>query len=95
MCGLDPRRVTLRGNEVRACWVGAPNSRYPDPPPGAPGRGALGPTVADGTTRVARTFVPVEDVGGLGEAAPLVKPPGTPEPAPDPGIWSLWGDAET
>ena len=53
--------------------------------------GSLAP---DGTPHIPRTFVPVEDLASPGRPPPAVTPP-VAEPAPDPGSWSLWGDAET
>lgn len=94
MCGLDRKRVTLRGNEVRACWVGAPMSQYPDVPVGSPRRAPMMPAADDGATRVPRTFVPVEDGRSPGSQPSIVPPAAAPDTAPDPGIWSLWGDAE-
>jgi hypothetical protein len=93
MCGLDPKRVTLRGSEVRACWVPATGAGAVLPT-GAPTRRTTAvPARIDPEARPVRTFVPVEELAARGEAVQAVQV--TPaEPAPDPGTWSLWGDAE-
>jgi hypothetical protein len=95
MCGLNPRKVTLRGNEVRTCWVGAPASRY-DSDPAAATRAATPRTgAADTPARQVRTFVPVEDVAAARDARPAPVLPAMPaDAASDQGTWSLWGDAE-
>lgn len=68
LCGLDPRRVPLRGTEMLACWVAADTTGAlggPDDPPDDPARVMVlaGPAASAASgSRVGRTFVPIESL---------------------------------
>lgn len=96
LCGLDPRRAALRGDEMRACWVA------PDPPAVlTPHRHAAQATLPPGRqpasrgTARGRTFVPVDELerAPASVAATAESPAPAASPHPERG-WSLWGDAE-
>ena len=94
MCGLDPRRVTLRGNEVRACWVAATGAGAALPTGAPTHRATAVPSRIDAEARPSRTFVPVEDLTACGEGTQAASTVTPGEPVSDPGPWSLWGDAD-
>jgi hypothetical protein len=94
MCGLDPRRVTLRGNEVRACWVPATGAGAVLPTGAPTRRTTTVPARIDAEARPVRTFVPVEDLVARGEGLEATSPVTPGEPVSDSGPWSLWGDAD-
>jgi hypothetical protein len=104
VCGLDPRRPTLRATEIRPCWTAA---AVPEVGAGESGdvaraadhhaaAGARATVAGPSTSRTARTFIPVD------ELAPREAPRA--RPAADPGIgpatsrtadrWSLWAELE-
>lgn len=73
LCGLDPRRSALRGDEIRTCWMAAtpvaatpvvapPAAAVAEPEPVATrGTDPRSGTPLDGpSTKRPRTFVPVE-----------------------------------
>jgi hypothetical protein len=76
MCGLDPRRLALRGTEMRACWDAAATTGSLGP--GDPGLDAPEPMVPalvpvmaaaeSSVGRPVRTFVPVATADQAGEA---------------------------
>ena len=96
LCGLDPRRVPLRGTEMRACWEAAETTGTLSPIPV--------PALAAAGGRTGRTFVPVdgpETPAGApysGVAVMATDEDRAPAPAARPrripGGWSLWGDFE-
>ncbi|MDP2349993.1 MAG: hypothetical protein Q8M74_02430 [Chloroflexota bacterium] len=108
LCGLDPRRVPLRGTEMLTCWVAADTTGVLgglDDPPDDPARVMVlaGPAASAASgSRVGRTFVPIESLAAAGpsQAAGVIAAAGEPVPAPVirarriPGGWSLWGDFE-
>jgi hypothetical protein len=62
-CGLDRRRLPLRGDEIRACWTGSPGSAGVDASAGpgiARSQGTLPPT--RGGDPSPRTFVLVDEL---------------------------------
>ena len=90
MCGLDPRRLALTGGEMRACWA-APDA-VEEAVPGRPVAQLTGRST-DGTGRVPRTFVPVDELAAA--PAPEPRPVLAPAPVARPSTaWSLWGDQE-
>jgi hypothetical protein len=107
LCGLDPKRLALRGTEMRACWEAADTTGSLGPD----AHGPVGPAlvqvmVAAGssTGRPGRTFVPVatgdpaDEERFHGIAVMAAAGDGAPVPAVRPrripGLWSLWGDFE-
>ena len=108
LCGLDARRVPLRGTEMLACWVAADTTGVlggPDGPPDDPTRVMVlaGPAASAASgSRVGRTFVPIESLAAAGpsQAAGVIAAAGERVPTPVvsarriPGGWSLWGDFE-
>jgi hypothetical protein len=64
VCGRDPRRLALRGTEMRACWEAAHTTGTMGPPDDAERVPMMVATGAVGATsgRPARTFVPVESL---------------------------------
>jgi hypothetical protein len=94
MCGLDPRRVTLRGSEVRACWVPSTGAGAAPPAGASTRRTTAVPGRVDPDTRPVRTFVPVEELAGRGDAGPVVTAVTPADSASETGGWSLWGDAD-
>ncbi len=104
LCGLDPRRGALRGDEIRDCWTAASTAAVDGLPPSTPMAAAPDPG-----RRPARTFVPVDELGALdaGSRSAAIAGPapgsadagrarrGTPgRVAAAGGGWSLWGDLE-
>ena len=93
LCGLNPRKLALRGTEVLPCWeaVAAADdtTAIHDLVGIVPrGRDEAGPGHAS------RTFVPVDELRAAKDGS-------VPAPAPVPvggtvgnGRWSLWGDPE-
>jgi hypothetical protein len=75
LCGLDPKRLALRGTEMRACWEAAATTGSLGPGPFGPDApGAFGPVpvpvmAAAGSSvgRPVRTFVPVATSDPVGE----------------------------
>jgi hypothetical protein len=107
-CGLDRKRLPLRGDEIRACWEGRPGVIVADQPP-APlpvHRLRMGQAAEQDRTAVRRLeFVPVgEDAKPARRArksAPNDAANAKPQPQPQPGTsvpaepaWNLWGDLE-
>lgn len=94
LCGLDPRRLALRGTEMRACWIA--RGAADDVPVGD------GIAAETATTRLAgdagptgtRTFVPVDEPDRPSPSAALPVAPVRPAATPERGAWSLWGDLE-
>ncbi|MFL5779636.1 MAG: hypothetical protein ACJ761_11950 [Chloroflexota bacterium] len=93
-CGLDPRRGPLRGDEIRGCWEGLPDTAAPSKTPTRPDPGA------PANARPRLEFVPVNPaqvrppLGRRRQASSkptesAVQPAVTPEPG-----WNLWGDPE-
>ena len=108
LCGLDARRVPLRGTEMLACWEAADTTGLlggPDGPPDDPARVMVlvGPAASTASgSRAGRTFVPIESLAAAGpsQAAGVIAAAGARVPPPVirarriPGGWSLWGDFE-
>ncbi len=107
LCGLNPRRAALRGDEIRDCWTAPAPMALDDPPIS----GAIA-TAPDPTRRPPRTFVPVDELtaidAGAGPSVTEAPVAGTPVAGALPatpagrsdaggvaaGGWSLWGDVE-
>lgn len=89
LCGLDPRRLALRGSEIRECWV-APAFRAEAEPERAVARPVAAP--GDPDAQRGRTFVPVGEV--LPAREPAVAASAASTGAPANGAWSLWGDLD-
>jgi hypothetical protein len=107
LCGLDPRRIALRGDEMRACWSAA--AIAPDAPARQPQPMTLVVSTgvaASGTGTGGRTFVPVDAAEPLPGPGTTTADTGSPVPAAisagtsTPGAtdtahrWSLWGELE-
>ena len=104
-CGLDRKRLPLRGDEIRACWEGRPGAMADEQPP-APvpvHRLRAGQAADQDRTGVRRLeFVPVgEDAKParrVRKPAPDDEPPRQPPtldaPVPPEPAWNLWGDLE-
>ena len=94
LCGLDMRRLALRGTEMHGCWE-APEGEDAE----VVGMAIGGDTVTDpGATK--RTFVPVEVAAAAGGPGVSRREPARPRPSTTrrprtiPGGWSLWGEVE-
>ena len=107
VCGLDPRRLALRGSEMRACWEAATTTGSLGPVAPGPGSPEMIPVMAAASfpaDRPVRTFVPVvtgepaADRQFAGFPVQATFEDETPVPAVRPrripGYWSLWGDFE-
>ncbi|MEO8438186.1 MAG: hypothetical protein ABI562_06970 [Chloroflexota bacterium] len=104
-CGLDLKRLPLRGDEIRGCWE--PAVALPEAPMTGVSKLAPAPLdPAEERTSVRKLeFVEVRTSTAKGRAKTAAgasratlpvdddEPPVTVVPAADPG-WSLWGDAE-
>ena len=97
-CGLDRRRLPLRGDEMRACWEAAASSSV-DPGTDTP---AEPPRILRTGVRP-REFVPVEIVAAAAGPATALPAAGTSEPAlavvapgslADADRVTLWADPE-
>jgi hypothetical protein len=77
-CGLDPRRATLRGDEIRPCWEAQPVT--------APASVAPGPRT---DVRRRLDFVPIDEP----PSEPVEPAPVAPRPDPGAG-YMLWADPE-
>ncbi|MCJ7712551.1 MAG: hypothetical protein MUQ32_17165 [Chloroflexi bacterium] len=107
VCGLDPRRLALRGTEMRACWEAADTTGSLGPAAPGPGSPVMIPVMAAASfsaERQVRTFVPVVTgepaADGQSAGFPVLTASEDDTPAPTvrprriPGYWSLWGDFE-
>jgi hypothetical protein len=109
-CGLDRKRLPLRGDEIRACWEGRLGVRVDEQPSAPPPvhRLRAGQAADQDRTAVRRLeFVPVgEDAkparGARTSAkhdeanATHTRQPRTPgAPLPAEPAWNLWGDLES
>jgi len=105
-CGLDRKRLPLVGDEIRACWEGAPAADAPaDPPRAAP---SVSPAANDRTAVRRLDFVPV--LPAAQPAPEPARPKRSPNAAARPratpvdpagsgtrtgdAAWSLWGELD-
>ncbi|MEW6224901.1 MAG: hypothetical protein AB1627_09745 [Chloroflexota bacterium] len=95
LCGLDPRHPALQGTEMRACWVSRDTTAEAVARDARAGMPAPVPSADDDGRPHSRTFVPVDEPvrRPARRPAPVIAT-ARPDPAAEPGGWSLWGDPE-
>ncbi len=92
LCGLNPRRLALRGTEVRPCWEAVPPVDA-----GLSVRELAGVAPRgreDPGERPHRTFVLVDELRAAPGGTPRAVAPAPPTDGIASARWSLWGDPD-